>query len=127
MAKRAEDMILDKKDQLEKIDDYCLPQETIRAVFDLKGSGTGFIGITDKRIIFYDRAFMHKKKAMVTIPYGRIHAVSSEDDTGRLLKRGFLSSSTLTVHAGNDSFTFEFRGGDKAHRAYTLIMEYLLR
>ena len=37
MAKHAEDIIVDKKDQLEKIEDYCLSNETIRAVFDLKG------------------------------------------------------------------------------------------
>ncbi|MDD5092966.1 MAG: PH domain-containing protein [Dehalococcoidia bacterium] len=127
MAKHADDIVVDKKDQLEKIEDYCLPDETIRAVFDMKGGGTGFIGITDKRVIFYDKAFMHKKKAMVTIPYGRIHAVSSEDDTGGLIKRGFLASSRLTLHAGNDAFEFEFRGGDKAHRAYAIIMEYLLK
>lgn len=127
MAEHAEDIIVDKKDQLEKIEDYCLPHETIKAVFDMKGGGTGFIGITDKRIIFYDKAFMRKKKAMVTIPYSKIHAVSSEDDTGRLLKRGFLASSTLTLHAGVDSFAFEFRGGDKAHQAYKIIMEFLLQ
>ena len=126
MAKHAEDIIVDKKDQLEKIEDYCLPNEIIRAVFDLKGGGTGFIGITDKRVIFYDKAFMHKKKAMVTIPYSRIHAVSSEDDSGRLFKRGFFASSKLTLHAGDDSFAFDFRGGDTAHRAYILIMESLL-
>jgi len=126
MAKYAEDMIVDKKDQMEKIEDYCLPNETIRAVFDMKGGGTGFIGITDKRVIFYDKAFMRKKKAMVSILYNRIHAVSSEDDTGKLLKRGFFASSTLTLQASNDSFEFEFRGGDKAHQAYMMIMEYLI-
>ena len=127
MVKHAEDMVVDKKDQLEKIEDYCLPHETLRAVFDMKGGGSGFIGITDKRVIFYDKAFMGKKKAMVTIPYNKIHALSSEDDTGGLLRRGFFASSTLTLHAGVDSFAFEFRGGDKAHQAYTIIMEYLLQ
>ena len=126
MAIHADDMLVDKKEQLEKIEDYCLPQELVRAVFDCKGVGTGFVGITDKRVIFYDKAFHRKQKAMVTVPYSRIHAVSSEDDTGRLLKRGFFSSSKLTLHAGDDSFEFEFRGGDKAHRAYLLIMEHLL-
>ena len=58
MAKHAEDIKVDKKDQLEKIEGVCLPDELIRAVFDLKGMGTGFLGITDKRIIFYDKAFL---------------------------------------------------------------------
>ncbi len=127
MVQYAEDIVIDKKEQLEKIEDYCLPQEMLRAVFDMKGGGTGFIGITNKRVIFYDKAFMHKKKAMVTIPCSKIHAISSEDDTGKLFKRGFFSSSVLTLHAGDDAFVFEFRGGDKAHRAYTMIMEHLLK
>ena len=127
MVNIAENIIVDKKEQLEKIEDYCLPHETILAVFDLKGAGTGFIGILDKRIIFYDKAFTHKKKAMVTLPYNRIHAVSSADDSGLLIKRGFFASSKLTLHAGDDSFEFEFRGGDKAHTAYTLIIKHLLQ
>ncbi|MDY6908034.1 MAG: PH domain-containing protein [Chloroflexota bacterium] len=127
MAIHAPDMVVDKKEQLEKIEDYCLPQEEVHAVFDLKGIGTGFVGITNKRVIFYDKAFRRKQKAMVTVPYSRVHAVSSEDDTGRLIKRGFFASSKLTLHAGDDSFEFEFRGGDKAHRAYMLVMEHLLK
>ncbi|MBT4513262.1 MAG: hypothetical protein HOC20_13765 [Chloroflexi bacterium] len=127
MVNIADDIIVDKQEQMEKIEDYCLPQETILAVFDLKGAGTGFLGILDKRIIFYDKAFTHKKKAMVTIPYNRIHAVSSADDSGLVFKRGFFASSTLTLHAGDDSFEFEFRGGDKAHAAYRLIIEHLLQ
>ena len=36
MAIHAEDMIVDKQEQLEKIGDFCLSDEVIRAVFDLK-------------------------------------------------------------------------------------------
>ena len=68
MARYSEDMMVDKKDQLEKIEGVCLPNETIRAVFDMKGGGTGFIGLTDRRVIYYDKAFLKKKKAMVSIP-----------------------------------------------------------
>ncbi len=127
MAQYAEDIIVDKKEQLEKIEDYCLPHETIWAVFDLKGIRAGFVAVLDKRIIFYDKAFTHKGKAMVTIPYNRIHAVSSEDDPGLLHRHGLFSSSKLILHTGNDSFEFEFRGGDRAYRAYIMIMEHLLQ
>ena len=126
MAMHAEDIVVDKKEQLEKIEAYCLPNETIRAVFDMKGGGTGFIGITNKRVIFYDKAFMRKKKAMVSILYNRISSLSSEDDSGGLMKRGFFASSVLTIQSGGDAFEFEFRGGDKAHQAYMMIMEYLI-
>ena len=46
MAQHAEDMIVDKQDQLEKIEGLCLPDEVIRAVFDLKGRGTGFLAVS---------------------------------------------------------------------------------
>ena len=127
MAKHAQDIIVDKKDQLEKIEGVCLPNEIIRAVFDLKGAGTGFLGLTDKRIIFYDKAFMKKKKAIVSIPYSRIASVASEDNKGFFIRGGFLVSDTLTIDPiGLEPRTFEFRGGDKAHAAHNIIMEYLL-
>ena len=127
MAQLAPDIIVDKKDQLEKIEGVCLPNETIRAVFDLKGGGTGFLGLTDKRIIFYDKAFMKKKKAIVSIPYSRIASVASEDNKGFIIRSGFLVSDTLTIEPiGLEPRTFEFRGGDKAHDAHNIIMQYLL-
>ena len=128
MAKHAEDMMVDKKDQLEKIESICLPNETIRAVFDLKGVGSGFLGLTDKRIIFYDKAFLKKKKAMVSIPYSRIACVASDDNKGFLISKGFLVSDTLTINPiGLEPKTFEFRGGEKAHQAHNIIMEHLLK
>ena len=45
-------VIFDRQDQLEQIEAGLLPGEEIEAVFDVKGSGTGFVGITSKRIIF---------------------------------------------------------------------------
>lgn len=127
MAEYADDMIVDKKEQLEKIEGLCLPHEIIRAVFDLKGRGTGFLGITDKRIIYFDKEFMMKKKAIVSIPHYQIASVASEDNSGFFVKKGFFVSDTLTLSPiGLEPKTFEFRGGDKAHTAHNLIMEYLL-
>jgi hypothetical protein len=127
MAKHAEDMVVDKKEQLEKIDSICLPDELVRAVFDLKGRGTGFLGITDKRIIYYDKEFLRRKKALVSIPHSRIASVASEDNKGFFIKGGFFVNDTLTICAiGSEPKEFEFRGGDKAHRAHNILMEYLL-
>lgn len=128
MTEYADDMIVDKKDQLEKIEGLCLPGETIRAVFDLKGRGTGFLGITDKRIIYYDKEFMKKKKAIVSVPHSRIAFVASEDNTGFFVRKGFFVSDTLIITPiGLEPKTFEFRGGEKAHAAHNMIMEYLLK
>ena len=122
----AQEVIFDKQDQLDKVWDWVIPGETLYAVYDCKGAGTGFVGITDRRIIFYDKRFLGKKKAMVTVPHSQIAAISSEDKSNLLTGRGFFSSSTIGVHTtGNAYYEFEFRGADKAHEAYQFIMPHL--
>ena len=128
MAMYAGDLYVDKREQLDKVADMCLPNEVIRAVYDLKGVSSGFLGITDRRLIYYDKEFFKKAKAMVSLPYSRIALVASEDDKGLLVQSGFFVSDRLYVFPqGLEPRVFEFRGGDKAHRAHSLIMEYLLR
>jgi hypothetical protein len=96
-------------------------------VFDLKGRGTGFLGVTDKRIIYYDKEWLKNKKALVSIPFSRISAVASEDNKGFFITKGFFVSDALAITiSGEGVKTFEFRGGDKAHRAHMIIMEHLL-
>ncbi len=116
--------VVDKKDQLERLQRFLVAGEQVLAVLDLKDVGTGFLGITERRIIFYDKAFLQRYKAMVTIPFSKITAVASKDEEG-WFTRGFLGSSTLTIQAGHDVYDFEFRGADKAHLAYQLIVERL--
>lgn len=111
----------DNKKQLDRIQKHLIKNETLYAVLDLKGVGTGFIGITDKRIIFYDQGFLTKKKSIVSIPIDKITAVSSADE-GILIPTNEL---TLITPAGN--FTFEFLGADKSHYAYQLILTVMLK
>jgi len=114
------DVIFDKEDQLKRIQQYIIPRETLVAVYDCKGAGSGFVGITDQRIIFYDQAFFRKKKSMISIPYNRVIGISSSDE-GTFLK---TSEIVLITAAGN--FSFEFRGADKAHRTYRYIMNQIM-
>jgi hypothetical protein len=117
------DVEFDQKSQYEQVLPFILAREKLFAVYDCKGAGTGFIAVTNKRLLFYDKAFLRKKKALVSIPYGNVTSVASVDQG-----RGLLgSSSELVVKAGSDEFEFEFRGGDKAQRAYQHIMRELLQ
>jgi hypothetical protein len=116
----------DKKEQLDKIESGLLPGEAVEAVFDMKGGGTGFIGITSKRLIVYDKAFLRKMKAVVSIPYGRIVSVAAQDESGLLSGRGFFSSSTVVLTTPHGELEFEFRGADKAHVAHDLILRHML-
>jgi hypothetical protein len=113
--------IFDVKNQLDRIVSYLIPQEFLYAVLDCKGGGTGFVGITDRRIIFYDQnGILTKHKSMVSIPYNQIIGIASEDE-GTIFK---TSEITLITAAGR--FSFIFRGSEKAHEAYSYIMEQIL-
>lgn len=113
----------DKKDQLKWIQAHLIRGEILYAVYDCKGGGTGFVGITDRRLIFYDKAFLRKKKATVSVPYSKIAAMGSEDTGGVLLGSSRLIVSTT----GAQEYEFSFRSNEKAHKAYTMIMTQILQ
>lgn len=119
------DIDFDKRDQLERIQQLIIAGETLYAVYDMKGGGTGFIGITDLRLIFLDESFVRKSKALVTVPFTKLTAVGVED-TGRSINP-FAGGGKLLISAGGRDWEFEFRSNDKAHRAYGLIMSNLLQ
>jgi hypothetical protein len=117
--------LFDKRDQLEKIEAVLVEGEQVLACLDMKGGGTGFLGLTDKRVIVYDKAFLGKMKAIVSLPYREIVTVAAEDSDR--FGRGFFGASVLTVTAQNgQAYTFEFRSAEKAHAAHMLLLERML-
>ena len=120
------DPICDKQDQLAKIQAALLPGEDVEAVFDMQGGGTGFVGITSKRVIVYDKAFLRKMKAVVSVPYSRITTIAAEDESGLFTGRGFFSSSKVVLTTSHGDFEFEFRGAEKAHQAHNMILRHIL-
>lgn len=122
MAVTSTDVQFDREEQLRQIEPLVLDGERLLAVYDCKGAGTGFVGITDKRLIFLDKAFLRKSAAMTSIPFSRISSVSSVRESGV-----FRVTSSLVVKTGTDAFEFDFRGADKAPLAYQMIMRELLQ
>ena len=112
--------VYDNEGQYKRIAAYVIPGETLYAVYDCKGEGTGFVGITDQRLIFYDQGVLFKKKSMVSVPYNQVIGVASADE-GVIFQ---TSQITLITAAGN--FSFEFRGADKAHWTYRFIVNQIL-
>jgi Bacterial PH domain len=89
-------------------------------------SSQTFIGITSKRIIFQDNAWVTGTKAVVSIPYSRIHTVAAEDAVGLFTGRGFFSSSKIIITTSAGTRIFQFRGADKAHIAHDLILQHIV-
>ena len=110
----------DNRAQFDRVRAYLIQGEQIYAVLDCKGGGTGFVGITDQRLIFYDQSMLLKHKAMISIPYNQVIGVGSADEGV------IFATSTITLITAAGRSAFEFRGSDKAHKAYSFIMHQIL-
>ena len=73
--------VFDKQDQYGKIESGLLQGEQIIAVYDAIGAGTGFVGVTSKRVVLQDNSFVGKKVALTSVPYGSVTAVSFVSNT----------------------------------------------
>ncbi|HWS33558.1 MAG TPA: PH domain-containing protein [Actinoplanes sp.] len=116
------DVVYDNKGQLEQIQGGLLEGEQIIAVYDAIGAGTGFIGLTDRRIIIQDKSYVGKRFAITSIPYSRVSSVSvvsNESWAGE-----FFSSGTVAIAVGTHTYEVEFRGSEKTHHVHNVILGY---
>ncbi len=120
-----ESATFDKRDQLEKLEGVLLSDEEVYACLDMKGGGTGFLGVTSRRLVIYDKAFLGKMKVITSLPFREVVTVGAQDNDR--MGRGHFGSSVLTLTARNgQTYVFEFRTSEKAHAAHTLILEKIL-
>ncbi|MDQ1292637.1 MAG: hypothetical protein QG608_517 [Actinomycetota bacterium] len=114
------EVVYDKRDQLEKVESVLLPGETVHAVYDAVGAGTGFLGLTDLRILFQDNSFVGRRIALTSVPYGRINSVSFVSDKSIFGK--LVATSIISVAVGGENHEVEFRGHEKARHAHDIIL-----
>jgi PH (Pleckstrin Homology) domain-containing protein len=114
----------DKQDQYDRIREGLLPGETVLAVYDCIGTGTGFIGLTDRRVILQDNSFVGKKVALTSVPYSRVQAVSFVSNKSMLGK--WSSSSEVAILVGGATHECEFRGHDKARVVHDTILRHII-
>ena len=120
------DVAFDKREQAAQVLPWLVASEMLHAVFDCKGTGTGFVAITNKRLMYYDKAFLAKRRALTSVPFNKITEVATIDEGRGMF--GIGTTSELVVKTGGgEHVSFEFRGGDKAQRAYMLIMTEVLQ
>ena len=100
------------------------PGEQVLAVYDCTGTGTGFVGVTTKRLVLQDNSFVGKRVALTSIPYSRITSVSVVSD--KSLAGKFFSSSAIAVTvSGSTTHEATFRGADKAAHVHNVILHYI--
>ena len=110
----------DNKGQLEQVRSGLLDGEEIIAVYDAIGAGTGFIGLTTRRIIIQDQSYVGKRFAITSIPYSKVSSVSVVSN--KSWAGQFFSSGTIGITVGTHTYEVEFRGSDKAHHVHNLIL-----
>lgn len=113
----------DRAEQLQQIQSGLLDNEQIIAVYDATGTGTGFLGLTDRRVIIQDKSFVGKKIAITSIPYSKITSVSVVSN--KSWAGSFFSSGAIAIHVGPHTYEVQFRGEQKSHHVHNVILHYI--
>jgi hypothetical protein len=116
------DVVYDNKGQLQQVESGLLEGEKVIAVYDAIGAGTGFIGLTTRRIIVQDKSFVGKRVAITSIPYSKVSSVSVVSN--KSWAGQFFSTGTIAITVGTHTYEVEFRGSDKAHHVHNVILHY---
>ncbi|GIG20887.1 hypothetical protein Cch01nite_16110 [Cellulomonas chitinilytica] len=115
----------DKADQLEQIQDGLIDGETVYAVYDCTGAGTGFVGVTNLRVILQDNSFTGGKSAVTSLPIRSVSSISFVSD--KSLFGRHVASATLAITAGSVVHEATFRGDAKAKHVHDTILWLLTR
>jgi hypothetical protein len=116
------DVIYDNKGQLEQVQSGLLDGEEVIAVYDAIGAGTGFIGLTNRRIIIQDKSFVGKRIAITSVPYSKVSSVSVVSN--KSWAGQFFSSGTIAITVGQHTYEVEFRGTEKTQHVHNVILHY---
>lgn len=117
--------IYDRKDQLEQVRSGLLPGERLFAVYDAKGVGTGYIALTDRRVIIADKSFVGRAVALVSMPYRMVSSVAVLSNA-RFTGNFFSTSAIIVSSSGGVHHEIEFRGEDKARHAHDFILAAMM-
>lgn len=113
----------DRPDQLQQVQSNLLEGEEVIAVYDAIGVGTGFLALTNRRVIIQDKSFVGKKIAITSIPYSRITSVSALSN--KSFAGSFFSSGAIAIHVGTHVYEVQFRGEHKSHHVHNVILHYI--
>ena len=86
------EVVFDYAQQRDAVAAGLLPGERLVAVLDASGTGTGFLGLTDSRVLLQDRSLVGGRTTLVSVPYSRVTSVGLVSDSNVGIEA--LSSST---------------------------------
>ena len=93
--------------------------------YDCIGAGTGFMGLTNLRLVIQDKSFVGSRTAITSIPYKNVRSVSFLSN--KSWAGHFFSSSSIAVDIGQQTYEADFRGIEKAQHVHRVILEQITR
>ena len=122
MPETIDGVLVDNQPHYESVKGALIEGETLDAVFDVKGAGTGIFGISSRRLILGDRAAPNDLGHITSVPYSRVYWLHCENGGGGLLGG---ATSKLIVEVAGSKIELEFKGRDRARQAHDLILRRL--
>src|SRR3954453_21683189 len=116
------DVVYDNKGQFQQIESGLLDGEQIIAVYDAVGLATGFIGLTNRRVIIQDKSYAGKRFAITSIPYAKVSSVSVVSN--KSWAGQYFSTGTIAITVVTHVYEVEFRGSEKTHHVHNVILHY---
>ncbi len=113
---------VDKQEQYDQVATGLLPGETVWAVFDCKGLGAGFVGVTDRRLVFQDKSAVGNQVTLTSVPYRVISSVGFASDKEMLTS----GTSTVVVTYSGGGMQATFRGHDKARYVHDAVLRQIV-
>ena len=117
--------IYDIEEQWQAVEAGLLEGEQLVAVYDAKDAGTGFIGLTDLRVVLQDESYVGGRVALTSIPYGGVHAVSLVANKSFL--GGYVEAATVSIGISGHTYEVELRGHDKARHVHDVMIRHRKR
>lgn len=117
----------DRPEQLAHVQSGLVQGEQIYCVYDDKGVGSGFIALTNLRVIILNKSFVsafpgHKgMSATISLPYSQIASVSTLSKTSAF-GNFFSDSHIYLVTSGGTPHAVELRATDRAKHVHDTIL-----
>lgn len=117
------DAHFDKREQYDQVAAGLLQDERLLAVYDCKGLGADFVGVTSFRVVHQDKSAIGGRAAAVSVPYSRVTSVAFAMDKNVLTR----STSTVRVSYSGGAIDAEFYGPEKAKYVHDTVLWHITR
>lgn len=111
----------DESAHYDVVRDSVMAEEHIYGAYAGEGPGVALCGVTNRRVLLFDRAFPGGRTALITIPYKSISTVAFVSQDGDP-----IFSRTVAIQVGRTFYEVTCRGEEQAAEIHDLITWHLL-